>query len=133
SLPGKDREKLDSDLAKELERLGKYYQKAPFIHKRISRQFLLRKADWTKEFSSYYQQTMPRTKKMLDKYAESHDQYCVRPLLWAERTFRESDIIPSEFQLLKKACLYSSRHNDIVKDTVAEILARFNTKKLTVS
>ncbi|MBD2498894.1 TnsD family Tn7-like transposition protein [Nostoc sp. FACHB-280] len=68
-------------------------------------------------------QKLPLTKKLLVELAETREEFAVRRVLWAANMFRQEDVCPQRWQLVRRAGLNAkTRELPLVKDAIHSAL-----------
>lgn len=75
---------------------------------------------------------MPLTAQVLVSVVETREQYAVRRVRWAAELYRQEGLMPREWQLMMRACVYSLRGNSAVKCAI-EVAMRLLESELLQS
>ncbi|MEH2261827.1 TnsD family transposase [Nostoc sp.] len=71
---------------------------------------------------------LPMTAKILDKLAETREEFAVRRVQWAANTFHQENITPQKWQLVRRASLRKeTRKLPLVKEAIAVALEALNS------
>lgn len=72
-----------------------------------------------------YQDKLPKTMETLSKLVETRPEWAIRRLWWAASYFKREGIIPTKWQLIKKAGVERLISDPAVQNTIQEILSSF--------
>jgi hypothetical protein len=75
---------------------------------------------------------MPLTAQALVSMVETREQYAVRRVRWAADLYRQEGLVPREWQLIMRACVYNLRGNSSVKCAI-DVAVRLLESKLLQS